>query len=237
MILRGSGANRRLRYLTHPLAIPASIPTPSDSPAAAGNHDNIYTNIALGNCIENLMQQKDRSSSSATINESDSTQNDLSQQLAANACHHKSIQNLIREERGGIPVPQPRAPVYKGSTEDLRCVSGRSSPAFSHSTPNSPPKHLIASGAGGGFHERMRAPSPLLQVVAATSTENRLIEHTSTLMSFVCGCFVVSFIYFFGQGFVCTCLSASSSHLFCRLARVCPKNQNALPSLLPCVPV
>lgn len=219
--MRGSGSNRRLRYLTHPVAFPSPPAPPRTTEAAATTEsirsdshlppNNLYTNMALGNSIQTLMN------ADGTPNVISLT-NDLSQQLAAKSmttatstsCQNKSIQNLIREERGtgggingggGIPVPTPTtqqraAAGYKGSTEDLRgCASGRSSPAlYSHSTPNSPPKHL---GIGGNLHDRLRAPSPspLLQVATGAATENRLIDHQ--LMNFVwfrfvlfCFCFV-----------------------------------------------
>lgn len=215
--MRGSGANRRLRCLTHPIAFPIPLPVTKEEKSieAESSQENIYTNMALGNSIQNLMLKERTADTIASNNVNPNqinTTNDLSQQLAATtatSCHNKSIQNLIREERVGIPVPgtqlHQRLTGYKGSTEDLR-TSGRSSPIKqSLSTPNSPPKHLIATNFGcasaGSFHDRVRAPSPspLMQAAATTTTgaENRLIEHTHAYKFYILIMFLVKVLFFF----------------------------------------
>lgn len=191
MVMRGG----RLRYLTVPLIDPLPSSTEyqnlvkSESNSASSSTTNIaeasssksnsntdvYTNIALGNCIENLINAPVVTSQASTP------------LCPLNAtCHHKSIQKLIKEEKATCPIaiPQRNAPMCSGSADNLNqisgSISGRSSPAHSFSTPNSPPKYLSSGGGVGGSiagtigdHRFSRAPSPLLQVTQACSSDHR----------------------------------------------------------------
>lgn len=188
--MRGPPHNRRLRYLTHPLvaADPPIVPHYDSNLLPVnpntGSTDNVYTNIALGECIENLMY----SNPNQEIISEPVIHQGATPLCPITMCHHKSVQNLIREERAispvspGIPIPQARIG-YRGSNEDLvGTASGRSSPAAtSYSTPNSPPKYLTTSSS---LYNERRAPSPLLQV--AHACENRCEKNM-----FVCWFFLV----------------------------------------------
>lgn len=174
----------RLRYLTVPLidSLPsenldkqnASSSIDNITEASSKTNQDVYTNIALGNCIENIINK------GPTLTGVSQASTPLCPLNAT--CHHKSIQKLIKEEKatGPIAIPQ-RSSNCSGSADNLNqlsgSISGRSSPAYSFSTPNSPPKYLSSGGSlpsnPMGDHRFSRAPSPLLQVTQACSSDHR----------------------------------------------------------------
>lgn len=188
MVMRGG----RLRYLTVPLIDPlpstseyqnlaksennsasSSTANIAEASAKSNSSTDVYTNIALGNCIENLINTQNTTTAEPQAS---------TPLCPLNAtCHHKSIQKLIKEEKATCPIPIPqRTMSCGGSADNLNqisgSISGRSSPAHSLSTPNSPPKYLSSGGSITGTigdHRFSRAPSPLLQVTAACSNDHR----------------------------------------------------------------
>lgn len=179
----------RLRYLTVPLIDPLpvspeyqnlerhSASSSSDNIAEvsgkSNNNTDLYTNIALGNSFHNLISKTPNSTALPQAS---------TPLCPLNAtCHHKSIQKLIKEEKATCPIAiPPRTTNCGGSADNLNqisgSISGRSSPAHSFSTPNSPPKYLSSGGslpAAIGDHRFNRAPSPLLHVTHACSSDHR----------------------------------------------------------------
>lgn len=185
MVMRGG----RLRYLTVPLIDPlpsssehqnlerhsasSSIENIAEVSKKSNSNTDVYTNIALGNCFDNIINK------SSNLIETPKTSTPLCPLNAT--CHHKSIQKLIKEEKGTCPIAIPQRTINcSGSADNLNqisgSISGRSSPAHSFSNPNSPPKYLSSGGSLPVTledHRFSRAPSPLLQVTQACSSDHR----------------------------------------------------------------
>lgn len=125
---------------------------------------HVYTNIALGNCIQNLMNTH-----SVNKNNDENNNNSITTPTNSNnkSIHHKNLQN-IKEESRMIPVPSKK----KSTLPDdkyLNYHSGRSSPSTIYSgSPGSPPVSSMSMGSRGVS----RAASPLPG--NASGGENRL---------------------------------------------------------------
>lgn len=134
------------------------------SNSVANKDKHIYTNIALGNCIQNLMNTH-----SVNKNNDENNNNSITTPTNSNSksFHHKNLQN-IKEESRMIPVPSKK----KNTISDdkyLNYHSGRSSPSTIYSgSPGSPPVSSISMGSRGVS----RAASPLPG--NASGGENRL---------------------------------------------------------------
>jgi hypothetical protein len=147
----------------------------------AAGEENIYTKIALGNCIQEIIstQQPDISSSSSNSNNKSTT----SSSLSSNAQYHlKSIEDLKREETLGVPIPQKKQTAISVDCTDFQpgiSISGRSSPSHFYGSPSSPPIYLSPSTGTGsssrpGSGRVSRAASPCTVHSGSSSAQQRL---------------------------------------------------------------
>lgn len=144
---------------------------------------NVFTKLALGNCMENLMKTSRQSLPkqffSAKVTQADDSSGNSSSMGAS--LPHKSVQNLRREESCGIPIP-PRRKININDDHINRYPSFMSSPPSGRYSPNSlmngsptMASSPVQSGyldvygsSGSGKVSRAASPQPFVSVGGAT---------------------------------------------------------------------
>lgn len=99
---------------------------------------NVFTKLALGNCMENLMKTSSHSLPkqlfTVNVNKVDDSSSGNNSSVGA-SIPHKSVENLKREESSGIPIP-PRRNNHNIGDHSSRYSSIISSPPSGRFTPN-----------------------------------------------------------------------------------------------------